>query len=62
MSWLAVDKDGTEKMFKRHPSRCKYNNDAWYDFFNTVVELRKGSIKKLIRKQLTWEDEPIELK
>lgn len=28
----------------------------------TEIELPKGSIKKLIGKELTWEDEPFEIK
>lgn len=27
-----------------------------------VIELPKGSIKKLIGRELTWNDEPVELK
>ena len=37
-----------------------YNDDeSWYD---SAIFLPKGSIKKLIGKDLTWEDEPVELK
>lgn len=32
------------------------------DSFDNAVELPKGSIKKLIGRDLTWEDEPVELK
>ena len=33
----------------------------WWDD-NNRVELPKGTIKKLIGRELTWDDEPIELK
>ena len=29
---------------------------------NIAIELPKGTIKKLIGKELSWEDEPVELK
>lgn len=37
-----------------------YNDpdEGWRD---VAVELPKGSIKKLIGRELTWEDEPVEL-
>lgn len=31
-------------------------------YFNRMVILPKGSIKKLIGRDLTWQDEPVELK
>ncbi len=69
MVWIAVDKDGTECVYaKKKPLRGenKWGPDSWdyrddwafYDF----VELPKGSIKKLIGRELTWEDEAVELK
>ena len=36
---------------------CEYENRV-YDY----VELPKGSIKKLIGRELSWSDDPIELK
>lgn len=39
---------------------CIYNNpDEGYE--NIAIELPKGSILKLTGKELTWNDEPIEL-
>lgn len=66
MAWLAVDKDGTECIFLHKPIRSNYNN--WTDCSNTMrtedsgIDLPKGSIKKLIGRDLTWEDNPVELK
>ena len=68
MAWLAVHKNGEEGIFSHKPTRGK-ELDFWYDeqydggiFYDTEIPLQKGSIKKLIGRDLTWEDEPIELK
>ena len=64
MAWLVVDKDGTECICSTKPYQ------DWEDFKwcienlreSNAVELPKGSIKKFIDRELSWEDEPIELK
>ena len=64
MAWVAVDKDGTECICSTEPYQ------DWEGFKwcienlpeSNVVELPKGSIKKLIGRELSWEDEPVELK
>ena len=85
MAWVAVDKDGTEKISINKPYRF-IPRGIWYcyhivlyDFsaLKSIIEfqpsiqkhkqtltsvLPKGSIKKLIGRDLTWQDEPIELK
>lgn len=73
MAYVAVDKDGTEVIAFRKPKRV--NGKYWehkipigwsYDGtrieYDIVYELPKGSIKKLIGRALTWDDEPVELK
>lgn len=76
MAWLAVEKNGLEVIFEEKPERnCQ--DMYWYrlvempvydesgpgeDYFDYGIALPKGSIKKLIDKDLTWEDEPVELK
>nr|DAL47933.1 MAG TPA_asm: hypothetical protein [Caudoviricetes sp.] len=66
MAWVAVNPNGDEYIFEEkpkrfyvlwHPTLCEYQ-DRVYDY----VELPKGSIKKLIGRELSWEDEPVELK
>lgn len=64
MAWLAVDKNGQERIFpcSMKPIRCF---DVWslrvtHPALLTI--LPKGSIKKLIGRDLTWEDNPVELK
>lgn len=62
MAWLCVDKDGTEVVFNKKPVRdTGYWKFSTYDY-NHYVCLPKGSIKKLIGRELTWNDEPVELK
>lgn len=59
MAWLAVDKDGTELIFNNEPSR---EDDIWIDpWWDEYIKLPKGSIKKLIDRELTWDDEPVEI-
>lgn len=65
MSFVAVDKDGAEAIYMNPPYR---NSEDWNplqfpDGSDTYwVYLPKGSIKKLIGRELTWEDDPVELK
>ncbi len=56
--WLAVDYNGVEKAFWHKPSKCKMHGKWRGD----RMALPKGSIKKLIGRELSWEDEPVELK
>ena len=65
MAYVAVDKDGTETIFADKPSRvfddvknCFY----WVASSGSFIPIPKGTIKKLIGKELTWEDEPVEFK
>ena len=64
MVYLAVNKDSSEVVSN---TRIKRFKDYWVDeFFEhefdtiDVVFLPKGSIKKLIGRELTWEDNPVE--
>ena len=60
MAWLCVDKDGTEYVLKTTPIR---RGDYWRLSKGwQYCELPHGSIAKLIGRELTWEDEPVELK
>lgn len=64
MAWIAIDKDGTEKMFQSVPDR---NTDYWFIDrnsifnYNVCICLPKGFIKKYIGITLTWEDGPVEI-
>lgn len=60
MTYLAVDKDGSEWIYSGKPHRG--NNGEWrapHDGRSFL--LPTGTIAKLIRGGLTWEDEPEEL-
>jgi len=58
MSYLAVDRNGTENIFSYQPFR---NHNRIWDTEHDYVVLPKGSIEKLIGKKLTWENEPVEI-
>lgn len=59
MAYLCVDKDGMELIGSSCPKRHELT--GWW-FYGDFVELPHGSITKLIGRELTWEDEPVELK
>ena len=56
--WLAVDYNCIEKAFWNKPKRCEKHREWWGD----RMILPHGSIKKLIGRELSWSDEPVELK
>lgn len=83
--YLAVDKDGTEKLFDNNfeVTRMGVYDSTWNgpniytprvkektywgkecsggsEDYSAYIKLPKGSIKKLIGKDLTWEDELFE--
>lgn len=57
MPWLVVDKIGEELISRTEPFRV---GDYWIGY--SIFHLPKGSIKKLIGKELSFSDEPVELK
>lgn len=70
MVWLAVDFNGDETI---SPGKPKRDFREWsfeeeicieseYGITYLTITLPKGTIQKLIGKELTWNDEPIELK
>ena len=61
MSWLAVNKDGSENIYTHKPKRTGTLN-YWIapNVSAKLVELLHGSIKHLIGRELTWDDEPVE--
>lgn len=64
MAWVAVDKDGTEVICNPEPYRDTVDF-MWCiesGFYSGAIQLPKGTIKKLLGRKLTWEDEPVELK
>ena len=63
MAYVTTDKCGTESIFADKPQR--YDDSFWDDnvhgYLSTKIELPAGTIKKLIGRDLTWEDKPIEI-
>lgn len=58
MAWVAVDKDGMEYIYRSKPSRFA----EYWDDCCPSIKVPKGSIKKLIGRELSWNDEAVELK
>lgn len=63
MAWVAVSKQGQEFISISKPIRAtdEDNYHGWKDTF-VEISLCSGSIKKLIGRELSWNDEPVELK
>lgn len=59
MAFVAVDKNGEEWVYQLNPSK---GDVSYFDVNGEYqVELPSGSIKKLIGRDLSWSDEPVEL-
>lgn len=69
MAWLAIDKKGRETISENKPV---FDGCEWYDEIETSVEcelfsyistiqLKEGTIYKIIGRKITFEDSPIEL-
>ena len=59
MAYVGVDKNGSEWIFEHKPDRDA-RIPIWLNGCD-YMELPKGSIAKLIGRELTWDDEPVEL-
>lgn len=57
MAWVVCDKFGEELISQPEPFRV---GDYWIGEY--MIHIPKGSIKKLIGRELSWSDEPVELK
>lgn len=57
MAWLSVNKVGVEFISKYQPKRL---STTWVFLEKDAdgLSIRRGSIKKLIGKDLTWDDPP----
>lgn len=63
MAWVAVDKNGCEYIFNYKPVREELYFECDESYYESIyIKLPKCSIKKLIGRELTWDDEPVELK
>ena len=59
MAWAAVDENGRECIYQFRPKR---GINQFIPLYPMSMVLPKGSIKKLIDRDLTWKDNPVELK
>ena len=67
MAWVCVSKHEEELVFNFKPHRAGYYKESWEgdmegSWQDEPVELPRGSIKKLIGRELSFSDEPVELK
>lgn len=60
MAWLVVDYHGVEVILSDRPKKILHR--LWGNGNTQIVALPRGSIKKLIGRELTWEDDAVELK
>ena len=60
MAYIAVDKDGDEWIFGEEPYR-NLKRLIWLQDATDYVSVPKGTILKIIGKQLTWSDDAVEL-
>ena len=63
MAYLCVDRSG-EYIADERPTRSWFNWVGWKDVYGescTLISLPTGTIKALIGREMTWEDEPIDL-
>ena len=60
-AWVCANSFGMELMFASKPHKV---DDSWRDNNGCCkcLELPKGTIKKIIGRELSWSDEPVELK
>lgn len=64
--WVAVDKDGTERVCAIKPNRACYA-PIWEGIdpddgdYRDCVAMPTGSIERLLGRNLGWDDEPVEI-
>lgn len=66
MAWLATNHNGDEYIYDYKPERDVYltyspPEDKHGEAIGGMVRLPNGTIRKLIGRDLTWEDEPVEI-
>ncbi len=60
MAWVAVTNKGVEVISNHYPVRLDGSITGWC-LPSGFIQLPNGSIKALIGRDLTWQDEPVEL-
>lgn len=63
--WLAVDKDNSVWLYDKKPTRLQTldtNSETWAIMpEDNYIQISKEVMFKLLGKELTWSDEPIEI-
>lgn len=59
MAFVAKDKNGSEFIYGKRP--CKGIDEWNANPFDVGISIPYGSIKKLIGRELSFDDEPVEL-
>lgn len=63
--WLAVDKDNSVWLYDKKPARMQTldtNPETWAIMSeDACIQTSKEVMLKLLGKELTWSDEPIEI-
>lgn len=66
MAWVATNANGLEFLFIEKPYRSGYGEYGyWNPIYSSIggcILIPHGSIKKLIGRELSFSDEPVELK
>ena len=64
MAWIAVDEDGEGYIYETKPHRLEYEwrTDAQEGTWMIFARISDIAIRLLMSRDLTWEDEPIEIK
>lgn len=62
MTWLVVNGNGDELIFEVKPKRSRYGQ--WWELPRRYLgypflDLKKGTIEKIVGRKMTWEDEPV---
>lgn len=63
-SWLVVNGEGNEFIYDSEPYR--WDLDLYHEWWvgednSCCIQLPKGTIKKIIGRDLRWEDDPVKL-
>lgn len=61
MAWVAIDSNNNELIFSDKPIRYKMGFTGGHWEGSSII-IPKGTIEKIIGRELTWSDEPIEIK
>lgn len=65
MAWLVIDEYEQECIISNKPLINKNDKNwkgYWKNFYIDIIKLPNGSIKKLIGRDLNYDDEPVEIK